>query len=309
MTSTPLLSPRPGPPNEQSSARVLRPIYQALDMRNYGKALKLTSAAPQNEWDIVRALRVHALERSGKKREALVLLWEVIVHNVVLSSSEGDHRVTKKPEEVWPELYDRIASLSDASDLVNDSSNNIELKIQLLDAVQILDKYAYEPIVISSSSNVEVASKATAALSGKDPSAKLKVKICTSKGSTASKSISFPPVTDETVLNTLVLTLRNEGMYDTMSELFFQAMESGRDEHVLEDAVYVHFQAACDCTELNMTGDQFDLTSEDIIWQLQSHLPKLRTLLNLTKYYERMQSSSLQLAKLSTESLHLSLSD
>ncbi len=297
---------RPGPPNEQTSARVLHPIYQALDTHNYSKALKLTSAAPQNEWDIVRALRVHALGRSGKRHEALVLLWEVVVKNVVLAGSEDDG-LTKKSEEVWSELYERIASVSDTTDLVNDSSNNVGLNILLFDAVQRLDRYAYAPVDIASST-AKPTPTSPAAPSGKPTSAKSKGKASKSKVSTTSKTtsknVSFPPVTDETVLNTLAVTLRLEGMHDTLSEMFFQAMESGGDEHVLEEAVCVHFQAACDCTELKITGDEISASSGDALWKLQSHLPKLQTLLNLTKYYERMQSSSLQLAKISTEKLH-----
>ena len=266
----------------------------------------MTSAAPQNEWDIVRALRVHALGRSGKRREALVLLWEVIVKNVVLPGSEDDG-ATKKYEEVWPELYEKIASISDANDLVNDVSNNIGLNIQQLDAVQRLDTYAFAPVV-NFSATAESAPKAAATSSGQSSSAKSKGKASksksTSKGKATSKIVYFPPVTDETVLSTLAVTLRIEGMLDTLSEMFFQAMESGADEHVLEEAVCVHFQASCDCTELEITGDEINANDEDVLWKLQSYLPKLQTLLNLTKYYERMQSSSLQLAKLSSESLH-----
>lgn len=268
----------------------------------------MTSAAPQSEWDIVRALRVHALSRSGKRREALVLLWEVIVKNVVLPGSE-ENDIVKKPEEVWSELYEKIASISDANDLVNDVSNNIGLKIQQLDAVQRLDTYAFAPVV-TASSDAEIAPNASATSSGKSTSAKSKGKVSkskgsnTSKGKATSKNVFFPPVTDETVLNTLAVTLRIEGMLDTLSEMFFQAMECGSDEHVLEEAVCIHFQASCDCIELKITGDEINATDEDVLWKMQSHLPKLQTLLNLTKYYERMQSSSLQLAKISSESLH-----
>jgi len=256
----------------------------------------------------VRALRVHALGRSGKRREALVLLWEVVVKNVVLPGSEDDGLI-KKSEEVWSELFEKIASISDANDLLNDSSNNIGLHIQPLDAVQRLDTHAFAPVVIASP-NAESTAKAAATPSGKSTSAKSKGKASKSKGSTTSKgkatskNVFFPPVTDETVLNTLAVTLRLEGMLDTVSEMFFQAMESGSDEHVLEEAVCVHFQAACDCTELKITGDEINASDEDALWKLQSHLPKLQTILNLTKYYERMQSSSLQLAKISSESLH-----
>ena len=301
------LSPRPGPLNDQASARVLHPIYQALDAHNYTKALKLSAVAPQNEWDIVRALRVHALGRSGKKREALVLLWEVIVKNVVLPGAQTQNdSVVKKTEEVWSELYEKIASISDAKDLLNDVSNNVGLNLQLLDAVQLLDTHAYAPVIISST--LDPAPKAAAAPSGKYAS-KSKGKASKSKGSASkskavTKNVFFPPVTDETVLSTLAVTLRLEGMSDTLSELYFQAMESGCDEHVLEEAACIHFQAACDCMELKVAGDEINTKSEDVMWQLHAHLSKLETLLNQTKYYERMQSSSLQLAKLSGESLH-----
>ena len=90
---------RPSPSTEQQSSQKLHPIYQALDAHNYTKALKLTSSSSSsndhhndditNQWDIVRALRVHALERCGKTREALVLLWEILVTNVVLSIDDA----------------------------------------------------------------------------------------------------------------------------------------------------------------------------------------------------------------------------
>jgi hypothetical protein len=202
------------------------------------------------------------LGRSGKRREALVLLWEVVVKNVIFPSPDddngGDNGNIKKPEEVWSELYERIASISDATDLVDDTSNNIDLNIQLLDAVQRLDMAAYAPVVISSSSSSSSSSaeppKKAVTPSGKGSSTKSKGKASKSKGTTATKTtnknVFFSPVTDETVLNTLAVTLRLEGLSDTLSEMFFQAMETGNcDEHVIEEAVCVHFQAVCDCTE------------------------------------------------------------
>jgi hypothetical protein len=65
------MSQRPGPPSEQLSSKILHPIYTAIDSHNYSKAVKLSSGGDGVHWDITKALRIHALERSGKKREAL----------------------------------------------------------------------------------------------------------------------------------------------------------------------------------------------------------------------------------------------
>jgi hypothetical protein len=120
---------RPGPTTPHQSSTKLHPIYQALDSYNYTKALKLTAEGSGNnkgggdnsdQWDIVRALRVHALERCGKVREALVLLWEILVVNVVLddeSDGDGSSSGANKPQEIWSELYSRIESLSTIEDI------------------------------------------------------------------------------------------------------------------------------------------------------------------------------------------------
>jgi len=298
---------------------------------------------------------VHALEQSGKKREALVLLWEILVSNVVvLGTSFAVDDEKKQPlaaRDVWSELYQRIENLSDAVDIVNESSsnNNNGLDIQLMDAVQRLDVRAYAPIALpkgSSGASLDNnnTSKDKAALSSSGKHAK------NSKGSSKSKkskpsssqpppSISYyPPVTDETVLQTLMVTLRIEGLYDTMSEMYFQAMEtlssnkkssydyqsSENYKSVLEEGVCVHFKAVCDCSSVGLSkkGEDDDAEEEDGVVLggkgtksdgstagnarhiVQAQLPKLETLLNLTKYYERMQTSSLQLFKLSAQPLH-----
>lgn len=59
----------------------LRPVYSALDNHNYTKALKLTAVEPSCHWDLTKALRIIALDRSGRKREALGLLRDVLGHD------------------------------------------------------------------------------------------------------------------------------------------------------------------------------------------------------------------------------------
>eukprot|EP01082_Thalassiosira_pseudonana_P003881 g2450.t1 g2450 contig12:143222-143500(-) len=46
MASPPPTNVRPSPSNEQTSSKVLHPIYQALDSHNYSKAVKLTAPPP-----------------------------------------------------------------------------------------------------------------------------------------------------------------------------------------------------------------------------------------------------------------------
>jgi hypothetical protein len=68
------------PPQAVQQQR-LRPVYIALDNHNFTKALKLTTAEPACHWDLTRALRIIALDRSGRKREALGLLRDVLGHD------------------------------------------------------------------------------------------------------------------------------------------------------------------------------------------------------------------------------------
>lgn len=59
--------------------RKVRPIYDALDARNYKQALKLaTNALEKNPKDsLVKSLKAYALERQGKKAEASALCDEL----------------------------------------------------------------------------------------------------------------------------------------------------------------------------------------------------------------------------------------
>jgi len=344
-TTTKALSPRPIPPNEQTSSKVLHPIYQSLDSHNYSKALKLTSSSsPSSEWDIVKALRIHALERTGKKREALLLLWEVLTNGVVLSGgndSSGDGG-SNQAEEVWWELRERIQSVTDAADLVSDgAAHGSGGNAAWMDPVERLDLRGFACVAragISRSGNANANVDASSA--GATPKTFSKGK--SSKGSKhsnnggdTSKTKRYPPVTDDTVLSTLAVTLRIEGLYATLSEMYFQATEEAiapstgemnteNLQSVLEEAVCVHFRSVCDCSSVekkpsdngycnnhntngednsngkSQTSERNGLSDE----QLRCKLPNLKTLLQLTTYYERMQTSSLQLSKLSGESLH-----
>ena len=307
---------RPSPSTEQQSSQKLHPIYQALDAHNYTKALKLTSSSSYdhhnddvtNQWDIVRALRVHALERCGKTREALVLLWEILVTNVVLSDDdavddeEGRKKKKKSSKECWSELYQRIVSLSDVEDVINSShqggasSSSVAsggglLDVQLIDAVQRLDSTSHVPIPLpkpsSSASSTSPATTAsnnnkpasTKSKSKKGSSSKSKSKKSSTSSSTQSSVVKLlPPVTDETVLQTINVTLRALGMYDTMSYMYYIAMESisasmstKKNEQVvdlenykciLQEGILVHFKSVCDCSNVGSVGE-LDIVDND----------------------------------------------
>ena len=311
------LSPRPSPPNDQVSSQKLHPIYGALDTHNYSKALKLTSptSPSQVDWDIIRALRIHALERSGKVKESLILLWELLVSNVVLPTD--DKRDVK---DVWSELYQKIVSLSDVEDVINNNNNDKSssgLDIQLLDAVQRLDVRAYTPIQLPTTSSTTATPTQTAASSkpavtkSKSKKGKSKSKKTTSTTPSTALSttnINLPPITDETVLSTISVTLRTLNMSDTISYMYYIAVEmlsstdnnvkgKSREEmenyaSVLEESVVVHLKAVCDCSNVTATdvtemNDDDDKSHERIV---QCGLSKLEVALRLAKYYERMQS-------------------
>jgi len=253
------------------------------------------------------------------------------VSNVVVvdGSSSDDGK------KIWVELYSRIESISDAADLVNDPSpNGLESTIQLLDAVQRLDVRAYTPIALpkgTTASGNTINNKSSAA-NNKSSTSGQKSKNSKGKNSKTIKKttpaavLSYPPVTDETVLQTLCVTLRSEGLCDTMSEMYHQAMETSsssaankthQDKEnfkcVLEEGVCVHFKALCDCSAVvKLEGGDAAAVVDGVADVgvrspqriVQGQLPKVQTLLRLTKYYERMQTSSLQLAKITGQPLH-----
>eukprot|EP00956_Cyclotella_meneghiniana_P013497 scaffold19553_cov64-Cyclotella_meneghiniana.AAC.6 len=299
---------RPGPPNPQSSSKALHPIYQALDTRNYVKAIKLTSPnLDHGSWDIVKALRIHAYDRSGKKREALCLLWELLTS----SCGGGDEN-----GEIWWELMDKMEVMTDAADLMMDVSNNDgHLDLNLLDAIQRMNAKCFaldvtslkRAAIVSAAESIEAPVK-TQSKSSKQGKGK-KSSANTSKAKPKPEQpIILPPITDETVLETLAVSLKIDGLYDTMSEMYHQAaVELGRkSDHltieqyneygsVLEEAVCVHFKAICDCSSI---------TTDSNVGPKSYTLQDLETQQRVTKYYERMQSAALQLAKHSNEALH-----
>jgi len=275
------------------------------------------------DWDIIRALRIHALERSGKVKESLILLWELLVSNVVLPIDDK-----RKVKDVWSELYQKIVSLSDVEDVINNNNNDKSssgLDIQLMDAVQRLDVRAFTPIQLPTPSSNTAATTSTQASASSKPAAtkskskkgKSKSKKSTSSSTTPSTTsttnINLPPITDETVLSTISVTLRTLNMSDTISYMYYIAVETlssadngmnkegkSREEmenyaSVLEESVVVHLKAVCDysnvTTDLEETNDSSDDTSSVSYERtVQCGLSKLEVALRLTKYYERMQS-------------------
>lgn len=312
---------------------------------------------------------MHALERSGKVRQALLLLWEVVAEDVIVLpssssqplSSSSQPSLHQQQKQVWSELYQRILALTKVEDLINEghrgggSAFAIE-DMKSLDAVRRFDAKSFAPIVNPyKQANNDLENKnetTTATVSARSSSSSVSASIRASKSggkkstisTTTSSSISknskaatsdnapifcYPPVTDETVLQTLSVTLRNCELYDTMSEMYHQATlvllspslpssssSSRKDDgddvndnekeenyrNVLEEGVCVHFKAVCDCSSYGTstsdddggaTGSsngQNEVTGWHRVYLLQSQLPKLQSLLNRTKYFERMQS-------------------
>ena len=77
------------PPSQAVQQQRLRPVYVALDNHNFSKVLKLTTAEPACHWDLTKALRIIALDRSGRKREALGLLRDVLGHGCYDELEDG----------------------------------------------------------------------------------------------------------------------------------------------------------------------------------------------------------------------------
>ena len=302
------LSPRPAPPNEQVSSRTLHPIYQAVDARNYTKALKLTAPSQtHSEWDIVKALRVHALERSGKKRDALVLLWEVLTSNVAAAEDTADISPTRKWEEVYSELFERVVELSGVEDVLN-APKGAGLDIKLISGVERLDRDSFSPLAMPERQDKAPAPPAPPKSKSKGGK-KGKGAKQPAKGKTSQSSVKFPPITDETVLQTLSVTLRIEGLHDTMSELYHRAAEylskSKPTENylaVLEESIAVQCQAVSCCSTVGSIVKPQD--GEMSLEFVQAQLFKLQTLQRATRYYDRIQSCSLQLAKATGQPLH-----
>ena len=305
------LSPRPAPPNEQVSSRTLHPIYQAVDTRNYTKALKLTAPSqPHSEWDIVKALRVHALERSGKKRDALVLVWELLTSSVADAADDPADVSSTKWKEVYAELFERIVELSDVEDVMN-APKGASLDIQLISGIERLDRDSLSPLAMPEYQDKFSAPPAPPSSKSKSKGGKKgKAAKQPAKGKTSSQSsVQFPPITDETVLQTLSVTLQIEGLHDTMSEIYHRATEylskSQPTENylaVLEESIAVHYRAVSCCSAV---GSIVEPQGEEVSPKfVQAQLSKLQTLQRATRFYDRIQSCSLQLAKATSQPLH-----
>ena len=57
--------------------RKIDPIYAAIDGMHWKVAVKLCEKKDVKEWELVKALRAHALERLGRSDEAYDLLTDV----------------------------------------------------------------------------------------------------------------------------------------------------------------------------------------------------------------------------------------
>ena len=335
--------PRPGPPAARGGSggggggqQLLNTLYQCIDNRNFSKVIKLTSLDNNNNnnnnnndeknWDIVRALRAHSLERLGRRREALLVLWDLLVASTattaIADTGEGQQR--------WRELKAKIEYLSSPADVVissvlsSSSSDNIA-SFKIFDPIVALDSKAHAPIPLPSlgATNATSSSTRTTTLSSSTSS------------KTATKITMLPPITDALVLKTISVALKNEGLYSTISTMYHTAIEylmnSRRREtkeeeeeeeenytSILQDGIHAHLSATCDCTTSISTTSTHNASSssttaaevgviagkKNVIQLLQSTLHELNTSIQLTTYHERMQMTCLQLAKTTSQPLH-----
>lgn len=65
--------------SSREKERLLQPVYNALERRNYNRAIKLCSEKQISAWPIAIGLRAHALERSGRSDEAIRTLEEELL--------------------------------------------------------------------------------------------------------------------------------------------------------------------------------------------------------------------------------------
>ena len=337
--------PRPGPPAHGGSSgggggqQLLNTLYQCIDNRNFSKVIKLTSLDTNNNnddeknWDIVRALRAHSLERLGRRREALLVLWDLLVASTattIAGTGEG------RQQQQWRELKAKIEYLSSPADVVisstlsattssSSSSDNIA-SFKIFDPIVALDSKAYTPIPLPSLGATNDTSSST--------------RRTTLSSSTSSKTATkittmLPPITDALVLKTISVALKNEGLYSTISTMYHTAIEylmnSRRREtkeeeeeenykSILQDGINAHLSATCDCTTSISTTSTHNASSssssttavvvgviaskKNVIQLLQSTLHELNVSIQLTTYYERMQMTCLQLAKTTCQPLH-----
>jgi N-terminal acetyltransferase B complex non-catalytic subunit len=182
----------------------LRPIYQAIDNRQYTKAIKLSLLPPQNSWPITIALRCHCLVRCGPARYK-----EACVEMRSLVKVFGDD---------WSELDERIWLLSldstvgstssggNASVRNNDKSADSQQRVGgsflVDDAVDVLDIPLYQRLGKCSSNEVRTVDTA-----GKNLSAALEL-------------------TDETTLATLAIAMSYLHLHGTVSKLYSCAIQT-----------------------------------------------------------------------------------
>ena len=340
--------PRPGPPAHGGSSgggqQLLNTLYQCIDNRNFSKVVKLTSLDNNNNnnnndeknWDIVRALRAHSLERLGRRREALLVLWDLLVASTAATIADtGEGR--QQQQQQWRELKAKIEYLSSPADVVvsstlsaaaaatSSSSPDDIAGFKIFDPIVALDSKAYAPIPLPSRG----ATNATSSSTRTTPSSS------STSSKTAKKMTMLPPITDALVLKTISVALKNEGLYYTISTMYHTAIEhlmnSRRKEtkeeeeeeeeeinytSILQDGIHAHLSATCDCTtSISMTSTHNASSSttavvvgviagkKNVIQSLQSTLHKLNISLQLTTYYERMQMTCLQLAKTTSRPL------
>jgi hypothetical protein len=200
----------------------LRPIYQAIDSRQYTKAIKLTLVSPQNSWPITIALRCHCLVRCGPLRYK-----EACMEMRSLVKVFGDD---------WPELDERIWLLSlDSRSAANSSTGTSttnhhgDASCLSLDALDVLDIPFYQRCQRFSSASSPTVAAATDANVNVSMALKL---------------------SDETTLATLAIAMSCLHLHETVSKVYSCAIQTVQSyiatvvkqntnlKHALDDQLY-----------------------------------------------------------------------
>jgi hypothetical protein len=240
---------RPGPSTRGGGGggqQLLNALYQCIDNRNFSKVIKLTSldsnssssnSNDEKNWDIVRALRAHSLERVGRRREALLVLWDLLVASTAAAATimdatgEGQQQ-QQQQQQGWRELKNKIEHLSSPVDVVISSTlsaaaaasstmttTDNSVGFTMFDPIVALDRRAYTPIPLPNSAATTTATAATSYTTTKSTTSKV----------VATKMMmmiaALPPITDALVLKTITVVLKNEGLYATISTMYHTAIE------------------------------------------------------------------------------------
>ena len=307
-------APSPGPPAQEVQQARLRPVYNALDQKNYSKVLKLTNIEAKNEpicqWDLTKALRVVALDRSGRKRDALVQLQVVIgsggcwyeLNDHILQMDAGLPGSTSTSALTLASVLDPTVGFSAAASAPNSKSKGKKGKGK--------GKKAHPP----SNPPNDLRSAQVSDLSQIDlvdlldePTWKRYMKVM----GEAQKNVPEKEIiVDDVVLATLKVSLLSFHLNDTLARLYARAADAlgsspgaNKEElcSILQESYFAHLRLMC---TFPRTAHVFHTHNKDIsngastrrIWQADRVCEALET----------AQLSAMTLAKHTGSRLHLS---